>query len=82
MLASVPIPGVVGLEPSATNVASARNSGVELYLNYRNNDREDFSYSVGGNISFIKNEVTDLGAGGTAYINRKCIWLRGFRFIY
>ena len=64
MLASVPIPGVVGLEPSATNVASARNSGVELYLNYRNNDREDFSYSVGGNISFIKNEVTDLGAGG------------------
>ena len=64
MLASVPIPGVVGLEPSATNVASARNSGVELYLNYRNNDREDFSYSVGGNISFIKNEVTDFGAGG------------------
>jgi len=64
MLARVPIPGVVGLEPSATNVASARNSGVELYLNYRNKDRKDFTYSVGGNISFIKNEVTGLGEGG------------------
>lgn len=63
MLAAVPLPGIVGLNPSATNVASARNSGVEIYLNYRNRDRQ-FKYSAGGNISFIKNEVLDLGEGG------------------
>ena len=64
MLAAVPLPGIVGLNPAATNVASAKNSGVELMVNYRNLDRDDFTYSVGGNISFIKNEVTDLGEGG------------------
>ena len=63
MLAVVPIPGVVGLNPSATNVASARNSGVELQLGY-NIIREVMTYNLSGNISFIKNKVTDLGAGG------------------
>ncbi|MEM7162517.1 MAG: TonB-dependent receptor [Bacteroidota bacterium] len=63
MLAAVPLPGVVGLLPSATNVASARNSGIEIALGYRNRDKA-FKYNVNGNISFIKNEVTDLGEGG------------------
>ena len=63
MLAVVPLPGVVGLNPSATNVASARNSGVELMLGYRDN-KGDWDYSINGNISFIRNEVTDLGEGG------------------
>lgn len=63
MLAVVPISGIVGLSPSATNVASARNSGIELFASYR--DKEHLiTYEVGGNISFIRNEVTDLGAGG------------------
>ena len=63
MLAVVPLPGVVGLNPGATNVASARNSGVELMLNYRG-EKGDWKYNVGGNISFIRNEITDLGDGG------------------
>jgi len=63
MLAAVPLPGIVGLNPSATNVASARNTGVEIALGYRNRDRR-FKYSANGNISFIKNEVIGLGEGG------------------
>ena len=63
MLAVVPLPGVVGFLPSATNVASARNSGVEFMLNHRNQIGE-WNYAIGGNISFIRNEVTDLGEGG------------------
>ena len=63
MLAIVPVPGVVGFNPSATNVASAKNSGVELALGYKNFDNL-VTYSIGGNISFIKNEVTGLGEGG------------------
>ena len=63
MLAVVPVPGVVGFNPSATNVASAKNSGIELAVNYKNFDNP-MSYSFGGNISFIKNEVTGLGEGG------------------
>lgn len=63
MLAVVPLPGVVGFLPSATNVASARNSGFEFMVNHRN-QRGLVEYEVGGNISFIRNEVTDLGEGG------------------
>jgi outer membrane receptor protein involved in Fe transport len=63
MLAVVPLPGVVGFLPSATNVASAKNSGFEFAVNHRN-QKGLWNYSIGGNIAFIKNEVTDLGEGG------------------
>ena len=63
MLAVVPLPGVVGYLPSATNVASAKNTGVEFMVNHRNQVGA-VEYAVGGNISFIRNEVTGLGEGG------------------
>ena len=61
MLAYVPIPGVVGLEPGPSNVASARNRGMELALGYQGGEG-DFTYDLNGNISLYRNEVTDLGA--------------------
>ena len=63
MLAVVPVPGVVGFLPAATNVASARNKGVELALTYRG-EKGDWEYDINGNISVIRNEVTGLGEGG------------------
>lgn len=63
MLAVVPVPGVVGFLPAATNVASARNKGVELALTYRG-EQGDWDYDINGNISIIRNEVTSLGEGG------------------
>jgi TonB-linked SusC/RagA family outer membrane protein len=63
MLYAAPVPLTAGTEPPVRNVASVRNKGLELALNYRNRDH-DFKYSVGGNISFVKNEVTSLGEGG------------------
>ena len=35
------------------------NSGVELGLNYASKPTQDFSYEIGGNITFIQNEVRD-----------------------
>lgn len=35
------------------------NSGIELALNYSSKPQQDFSYEIGGNITFIKNEVRD-----------------------
>ncbi len=63
MLAVVPVPGVVGFLPAATNVASAKNTGVELALTYRG-EKGDWNYDINGNISVIRNEVTSLGEGG------------------
>lgn len=35
------------------------NKGIELALNYSSKPRQDFSYEIGGNITFIQNEVRD-----------------------
>lgn len=42
------------------SVGSIRNSGVELALNWSDKVSDDFSYSIGANISTLKNEVLDL----------------------
>ncbi|HRI59817.1 MAG TPA: TonB-dependent receptor [Saprospiraceae bacterium] len=63
MLYAAPIPLVAGTAPPIQNVANAENRGWELTLNYRNRDHA-LRYSVGGNISFVKSEVTGLGRGG------------------
>jgi TonB-dependent starch-binding outer membrane protein SusC len=44
-----------------TNVADMRikNQGLELDINYRKNVSNKFSYEIGGNITFIKNKVTN-----------------------
>jgi TonB-linked SusC/RagA family outer membrane protein len=67
MLYAVPVLLTAGTEPPVQNIASVRNQGWEFALNYRDFKRT-FSYSFGGNISFIKNEVTDLGPGGLPVI--------------
>jgi TonB-dependent starch-binding outer membrane protein SusC len=36
-----------------------RNSGIELALDYSSDKGKDFSYSIGGNISFTENKVQD-----------------------
>jgi TonB-linked SusC/RagA family outer membrane protein len=63
MLYAVPVLLTAGTEAPVQNVASADNRGWEFSLNYRQ-FKNAFKYSIGGNITFIKNEVTDLGPGG------------------
>ena len=42
------------------NAGSVNNKGIELQINWKEK-KGDFSYEIGGNISFIKNKVTSLG---------------------
>jgi TonB-linked SusC/RagA family outer membrane protein len=63
MLYASPIPLVAGTAAPIQNVATAENRGVELTLLYRNREHA-FSYELGGNIAFVKSEVTGLGKGG------------------
>ncbi len=50
---------VVGVTASPVNAGNVRNTGVEFELKWR--DRiGDFNYSIGGNLSTLKNEVTYL----------------------
>ncbi|PVH25092.1 SusC/RagA family TonB-linked outer membrane protein [Sphingobacterium corticibacter] len=43
------------------SVGAFRNTGFEMNLNWQDNINEDFSYSIGGNIATLKNEVRSLG---------------------
>lgn len=36
-----------------------QNDGVEISLNYKGNPQRNFTYSVGGNVTFIRNKVTN-----------------------
>ncbi len=60
MLSQVPIPLVVGVTRAPyVNKGEVQNQGIEINGIFKEK-RGDFSYSVGANIAFLKNEVTYL----------------------
>lgn len=70
MLMNVTAPAHVGNRWAATaNVGNVRNQGIEISLEHRNQIGKDFSYSVGGNISFIDNKLTAVNGGSANPIN-------------
>lgn len=72
MLLSVTAPAHVGNRYAATaNVGTVRNQGIELSLNHRNRIGQ-VDYSIGGNVSFISNELTAMN-GGQRVIGDKVI---------
>lgn len=54
-------------EGPTSNVGSVKNLGYEFSANYRNNDRE-LKYTVGFNLTSIKNELIDLDGYTSDYI--------------
>lgn len=62
MLVKEPLPPSVGYAQAAwINSGSVLNTGVELEALYRH-DKTDWSYSIGGNLTFLRNEVLELEA--------------------
>lgn len=64
MLLGITVPGYVGNTGPVGNIADMENRGVELELGYRNRIGE-IDFKVNGNVSYLKNEVTYLGADKT-----------------
>lgn len=62
VLLSLPIPYTSGyFLPADANLGKIKNSGIELSATYRNSAGA-FRYSVGGNITTVKNKVITLGS--------------------
>ena len=60
ILVRVPVPQAGGSErPPYVNAGSVENTGIELGLIYKNKFR-DFRYTIGANISALKNEVLSI----------------------
>lgn len=63
MLVNAPVSAIGGSAAAPfINAGKVQNSGTEFELNYRDKKGE-FSYELGGNVSFIKNKVLSLGSG-------------------
>lgn len=60
MLMKLPIPDYVGNDVPDGNVGSMMNKGIEMELSYQGNVG-DFMYSIGGNASYMKNKIKDIG---------------------
>ncbi|WP_419213592.1 SusC/RagA family TonB-linked outer membrane protein [Maribacter sp. X9] len=61
VLLGFPLPFVSGFFlPADANIGQIKNSGIELSFTYAN-AIGDFNYKIGGNLTTVKNEVTDLG---------------------
>ncbi len=56
----IPVQPKIGDEVSYKNVGTMRNKGFEISAGWRDKIGEDWGYSINGNFSQIKNEITDL----------------------
>ena len=56
----IEVPPTVGTAGSFKNVASMRNKGFEISAGWRDKIGENWGYSINGNFSKIKNEITKL----------------------
>ncbi|MFV0566689.1 MAG: SusC/RagA family TonB-linked outer membrane protein [Flavobacteriaceae bacterium] len=65
---AIPVMPLIGTEASYQNVGSVRNQGIEIAASWKGEIAKDFGYTVSGNFSTIKNEITDLE--GQPYLNR------------
>lgn len=60
MLKEMSIPSYLGEAKPWGNVGSMENSGIEMEMGYRFNVGE-FNFRLGGNISYLRNKLIDLG---------------------
>ncbi len=61
------VPGISGTVPGIGNLGSIENKGIELAVNWRD-QIGDWNYSIGGNLTTIKNKVLSLVQEGYSII--------------
>jgi TonB-linked SusC/RagA family outer membrane protein len=72
LIPNIPVSGITGVSaPGAAaptiNAGTVRNSGLELALNFNEKIGDDFRFSVGYNVTFLRNEVLEVN-NGTGFI--------------
>ena len=63
-----PMVAVMGTNPAAINGGDVKNTGIELAITWNDRIGKDFSYNVGVNFTYNKNEVTRI-ANANHYLN-------------
>ena len=66
ILVQLPIPSILGnVSPPDQNVGEMENEGIDLSISYikRSQNKNEFGYSIDGNVSYVINEVTKFREG-------------------
>lgn len=74
LIPNIPVSGILGVgAPGASaptiNAGSVKNSGFEFAIDYNTKLSENFSMSLGYNVAYINNEVTEVN-NGTGFIEQ------------
>ena len=78
MLLYLPIQGVIGMNAPAQNIGSVQNTGFDFLINHNKQINKNWNYSVSLNVSYVKNEITDM-AGTEGPTSNDKIWnLEGY----
>ncbi|SKB68283.1 TonB-linked outer membrane protein, SusC/RagA family [Parapedobacter luteus] len=56
----VEVPGILGTKPGLSNQGTIKNHGIELAASWNQQLNDDWSFSVGANLTTLSNEVTFL----------------------
>lgn len=69
LLFTEPLPAVVigGANAPSVNIGDIQNTGIDASFTYHGKINQDFSYSIGSNITSYKNEVVDIPDPGYFY---------------
>ena len=62
LLLDVPVNSATGFDTQLKNAGTVRNRGVEFAVNWNDKVGKDFEYSIGYNIAYNKNEVTEVNS--------------------
>lgn len=63
ILLLVPIPGMVGLDPTSQNAGVVENKGMEALIQF-NKSFSDYHFGIGFNVNYNQNTVVDLAGTG------------------
>ena len=63
ILLTLPIPGVIGLNPPKQNAGVVENKGIELMIGYKGKSK-NWKWDVSGNLAYNKNEIKSLAGTG------------------
>ena len=78
MLLYLPIQGVIGMNAPAQNIGSVQNTGFDFLINHNKQINKDWNYSVSLNVSYVKNEITDMADTEGPTSNDKIWNLEGY----
>lgn len=78
----VTVPGILGSRPGLSNLGNIENKGLEASVSWTQQVNDDWRFSIGGNITTVKNKVLKLSSEGYDIIQGASRTIAGYPIGY